>query len=195
MELCHGSLTTLIKFVGRMSEPIANDWLMQVSQALKYLHDSGIAHSDIKPDNILFKEHPQNQDLIQVKLTDFSLSHVFSPDSPPMTERAVGTFYYLAPELRDPEAHDAFKTDIYSLGMTLAESLVGVDKKNPPNFIRLVDTIRKRPPFRSISPLGQDLIRNMTILDANARFDINQVLAHQWTNQVQYIPGNYFSLI
>jgi len=195
MELCHGSLTTLIKFVGRMSEPIANDWLMQVSQALKYLHDSGIAHFDIKPDNILFKEHPQNQDLIQVKLTDFSLSHVFSPDSPPMTERAVGTFYYLAPELRDPEAHDAFKTDIYSLGMTLAESLVGVDKKNPPNFVRLVDTIRKRTPFRSISPLGQDLIRNMTTLDANERFDINQVLAHQWINQVQYIPGNYFSLI
>ena len=92
------------------------DYFSQVLEGLKHLHRFGIAHRDIKPQNILVSGE-------QLKLTDFGSS--FMPeDLYTRTRENGGTVLYSAPEvvgistkLKDEGAY--FRADIYSLGVLL----------------------------------------------------------------------------
>ena len=89
----------------------------QLIATLSRLHSQGVAHCDIKLDNILcnFKQQPT------LKLTDWGLA---SRPLNQMTTKRVGTFGYWAPELfedgRDSTApYNAFTAEAWSLGVTL----------------------------------------------------------------------------
>lgn len=86
---------------------------------LKEIHDRGLVHLDIKPDNILLTRGDGRRGL---KFADFGFARDFDPQSPP--ELFAGTPGYMAPEviraclagkavLRDP------KNDVFSLGVVL----------------------------------------------------------------------------
>lgn len=77
---------------------------------------AGLVHRDIKPSNIFF-----NEDRV-AKLADLGL--VFDEDTAPGRRRACGTPAYMAPEQARGETVD-IRADIYALGATLHEMLVG----------------------------------------------------------------------
>jgi serine/threonine protein kinase len=193
MELCDGNLKGLIQWAGKLSETISNEWFVQIANALKYLHHSGIAHLDLKPDNILYKKNPLNSDQILVKLTDFGLSQIFFLDGPPISETPVGSTNYMAPELLASlkPVYNAYKADVYSLAVTLVESMAGLGSVK----LRIIGHIQKRTPFKAISQEVQNLLRGMTAIDPRSRFYIDQVVSHPWTQKIPYIPERYFSLV
>jgi len=89
----------------------------QMTSAVLYVHERGIIHMDIKPENFLLSEDGQ------LKLTDFALAapapkswHRFLP----RPRRIAGTRPYIAPETLLRRRPD-FRTDIYSFGATLFE--------------------------------------------------------------------------
>lgn len=85
-----------------------------IGRALSDLHASGVAHGDVKPDNILIERGAEG---VRARLMDFGLSGA-AGDS----VARGGTRRYLAPEvLGAPGSGDARLRDLFALGVTLAE--------------------------------------------------------------------------
>jgi len=83
----------------------------QIIQALIYCHSLSIAHSDIKPSNILVDKHGRP------KLADFGLSQKFRIGE--NTSTFCGSKPYMAPELWSRKAYNPKLADIWSLGCTI----------------------------------------------------------------------------
>ena len=92
---------------------------IELAAALEHIHSKGFIHRDIKPHNILLSGVEK-----KFKFTDFGIAH--ADDMTRMTRAGdfMGTIKYMSPELL--AAHRAGidkRTDIYSLGVTLYETL------------------------------------------------------------------------
>ncbi|KAH9664736.1 G-type lectin S-receptor-like serine/threonine-protein kinase [Citrus sinensis] len=91
------------------------------ARGLAYLHtgcDHKIIHCDVKPENILL------HDKLQVKISDFGLSKLLTPEQSSLFTTMRGTRGYLAPEWLTSSAISD-KTDVYSYGMVLLEIISG----------------------------------------------------------------------
>jgi tetratricopeptide (TPR) repeat protein len=90
---------------------------IQLADALDATHKKGIIHRDIKPDNIMITG------LGEVKITDFGIVHIEEATFTP-SGAMLGTPRYMAPEQVTGVNVDG-RSDIYSMGILLYESLVG----------------------------------------------------------------------
>jgi serine/threonine-protein kinase len=93
--------------------------LARVARALARVHDQCIAHRDIKPANILL----DNRKVGMVYLCDFGLGRDLEIATTEQMRDGAGTPMYMAPERLLKLAADEVKCDIYSLGVTIFESL------------------------------------------------------------------------
>ena len=93
--------------------------LRAVGEALRYAHENGVIHRDVKPSNILLAKDGT------VKLTDFGVARTELFDSAlTQTGELLGSFGYIAPEVLEGEEATA-QSDIYSLGVVAFELLGG----------------------------------------------------------------------
>ena len=84
-------------------------------QAMHHLHDAGMAHRDLKPDNMLFTEGGAG-----VKITDFGfMIPLVGRERLGWIESQVGTSSYMAPEVLGGSSYQGRQADIYSLGVIL----------------------------------------------------------------------------
>jgi serine/threonine protein kinase len=100
----------------------ALELVTQICTALQFAHDEGVVHRDIKPENILINKKGQ------VKIADFGLAKLLgtAPDTAlTMSQAAMGTFNYMAPEQRENAHKVDHRADIYSLGVVFYEMLTG----------------------------------------------------------------------
>jgi len=100
----------------------ALELVTQICTALQFAHDEGVVHRDIKPENILLNKKGQ------VKIADFGLAKLLgaAPDTAlTMSQAAMGTFNYMAPEQRENAQKVDHRADIYSLGVVFYEMLTG----------------------------------------------------------------------
>ncbi|KAK4353660.1 hypothetical protein RND71_025854 [Anisodus tanguticus] len=160
-ELCSGGDLYERVSNGPLSEKYAALILTRLVTAIAYCHNLGVAHRDIKPDNILFDSQGK------------------------MMNGVVGTPYYVAPEVLLGKEYNE-RVDIWSAGVILYIMLSGVPPfygDTPTETFEAVLRGNLRFPtriFRSVSTEAKDLLRKMICKDVSRRFSAEQVLRHPW---------------
>lgn len=110
-----------MNMVGMSNEDQVLHFMHDVSSALAYLHENGVIHQDIKPDNVLIDSTGC------YKVTDFGISTKMRSTLRRSVgdKKGAGTMAYMGPERfsRNPETIKA--SDIWSLGATVYELMTG----------------------------------------------------------------------
>ncbi|ELP94034.1 tyrosine kinase, putative, partial [Entamoeba invadens IP1] len=111
----------------------AKEDMRDAAHGIKYLHDNGVLHRDIKPDNILIFSFEDNI-VANSKLTDFGSSRNINLMLTNMTfTSGIGTPVYMAPEVMFRK-HYKKPADIYSFGITLLECFKWKEAYGGENF-------------------------------------------------------------
>jgi NIMA (never in mitosis gene a)-related kinase len=111
-----GDLDKLLKQLKQngktLDESLVLDWFVQLTNAVRYIHDRKILHRDLKTRNIFIKDN-------NIKLGDFGISRILAGTSDYATT-FTGTPYYMSPEVLKHDRYNT-KSDIWSLGAVLYE--------------------------------------------------------------------------
>jgi len=108
-----------------MPEDVAKGFLRQMLAGVKHLHDRGIAHRDLKLENVLLTKEGV------VKIIDFGLSHQYKASSDGVYDRSeplmetCGSKSYAAPEVLRGQGYDGYAADVWSIGVSLFAMLSG----------------------------------------------------------------------
>ena len=182
MELVEGiTLKSFIERKGKLEIKEAVGIAIQIAQGMEAAHANHIIHRDIKPQNIIISKEGK------VKVTDFGIAKAASSNT--ITSNAMGSVHYISPEQARGGYSDE-KSDIYSLGVTLYEMLIGkvpfegdnavsvallhiqgeatplrqLDPTIPPSLDKIVQKCMQKKPERrylSASEFIQDLKRSL----------------------------------
>ncbi|RDX81142.1 Phosphoenolpyruvate carboxylase kinase 1, partial [Mucuna pruriens] len=162
---------------GPLPEPHAASLVKQLLEAVAHCHALGLAHRDIKPDNILFDEGNN------LKLSDFGSAEWFGEER--RMGGVVGTPYYVAPEVLTGREYDE-KVDVWSSGVILYTMLAGIPPFYGDSAAEIFEAVLRAnlrfPPriFRSVSAPAKDLLRKMICRDPSRRISAHQALRHPW---------------
>ena len=155
MELLSGSTLqeTLEKHL-RVSHTLAVNWFIQICSALNHAHSRNVVHRDLKPSNIMLV--PDDAGVLRPVLVDFGIAKLFTPlakNSKGLTQtgEVLGSPLYMSPEQCMGQPVDA-KSDIYSFGCVMYETLIGVAPIQAESFLGLIHAhINDAPrPFKEL---------------------------------------------
>jgi serine/threonine-protein kinase len=124
MELLQGeTVGERIARVGPLPFPLVLRIAIEVCDALIAVHDAGVIHRDLKPNNIFLSNRGRRVD--EIKLLDFGVAKQVNLQTLTVTGQVYGTPLYMAPEqLTDSKRVDA-RCDVYALGAVIFECLAG----------------------------------------------------------------------
>jgi len=140
----------------------------QVLQALEHLHDRGVVHRDVKPENVLYESAARDK----VKLIDFGLCS-FWKEGKKHLKRRCGTEGYMAPEVF--QGAYTSKADLWSVGV-LAHSLLTGEMigRNSDWTPRLSQNLSR------CSMEAQKFVMALLTVDPAVRLAASQALGHGW---------------
>ncbi len=112
------SLAEVVDRFGVLSEPAARALGTCLAQALQEIHEAGIVHRDIKPDNVLMASP-------RPLVIDFGISALEEPTHITRAGQALGTSGYMAPEQFESAGRPGPPADVFSLAAVLVHALTG----------------------------------------------------------------------
>ncbi|XP_059633227.1 serine/threonine-protein kinase PEPKR2 [Cornus florida] len=177
MELCSGGrLIDQMGKVGRYSEHRAANIFKELMLVIKYCHDMGVVHRDVKPENILLTASGK------IKLADFGLAMRVANGQ--KLAGLAGSPAYVAPEVLLGDYSE--KVDIWSAGILLHALLVGVLPFQGDSLEAVFEAIKNvkldvhTGIWESVSKPARDLIQRMLTRDVAGRIAADEVLRHPW---------------
>lgn len=147
---------------------------------LEYIHNMGVIHRDLKPQNIL------EDDKGVTMLADFGVAAKCDPKNTIITG-SEGTYHFMSPEClkqKSSEGYDGKKSDIWSLGVCLYSFVFFELPFFDDNLKGLIDTIVLSPLKislkRKISPELKDLLEKILNKDPSVRLSLEEIKKHPW---------------
>jgi eukaryotic-like serine/threonine-protein kinase len=150
------------KYLKQLQRPLslaeAKPLILQILEAIEYLHNNQIVHRDIKPSNILLSQEGEN---LLIKLADFGLAKKYEElglTGLTLTNQSLGTPAYIPPEQYiDAKSVDG-RADIYSASATIYYMLTG-NSIYGSNLCNVITTLVEKPiPIHEINPaISKDL--------------------------------------
>lgn len=153
----------------KLQQQEALDIITQAGRGLEHMHSFDIVHRDIKPSNFIMRP-----DGI-VKIMDLGLAQEITRGVP-QKSAALGTPYYMSPELIHAPSEADQRADIYALGvsfyrlLTAEYPITGSDAKEILKNIAEQKPIPVRQHDDSISPEIEKVIDKMLVKDPKARY-------------------------
>src|SRR5256886_1692409 len=138
------TLRQTLRREARLPIPRAVAIAADVLDALAHAHAHGIAHRDIKPDNIVVAPAPQGAVLV-----DLGIARAIATSGDDRVTRSgfvVGTEEYMSPEQAQGAPDVDGRTDLYSLGVVLFECLAGRPPFSSPSAAAVLDMHQHHPP-------------------------------------------------
>jgi len=201
MELANkGELFGRVISSGSLKEEEARPYFIQLMEALKYMHVKGIAHRDLKLENVLISSNEKGEDVC--KVCDFGLAYRYEVDGNgkvlkgrPLTE-TCGSKSYAAPEVLEGKGYDGFDADVWSCGICLFAMLAGffpldeatgadwrfervkLATQNGMSAARTIFSFYERP--CQLSRPVVDMIDGMLSVNPNRRLKVDDVLQSMW---------------
>ena len=190
MEYCPGGNLTKFR---NSPEPRAKRIVRDVCSALEYMHSKGVAHRDIKLENIMFDRHGQ------VKMIDFGLATKYLSNEYSNMTDMVGTLYSMAPEVIEHEEYDAQQTDMWSVGVVTYMLLSGQEPFWGPNeamswvfrrrhMMRLIQQCDYTPMtgerWDNVSDDAKRFIIHLLAYEPDRRLTASQALASPWLSSL-----------
>lgn len=186
----NGSFSSLIRATGGLGEEMAKFQFLQICHAISHMHSHGYAHMDVKLENILLDSR------FNAKVADMGVSLDLSTTNGECNSRR-GTVCYMAPEvnhLLPGETFDAFKSDVYSLGICLyvlifgefpvkgnEESSTMFDSETMGGLTGLKCSFGAKQ-WNCISSECQELLSSMLTMEQEDRPTVGEILSSPWFN-------------
>ncbi|CAJ1936173.1 unnamed protein product [Cylindrotheca closterium] len=181
LELCDGGdLYTRLPY----SEMEAGYISGKLLSAIKYMHDHGIVHRDLKFENIIFESpHPK----AEIKVIDFGLSKKFGNQATGVMHEGVGTLYSMSPQVL--QGVYTSQADLWSAGviiyMLLSSHRPFYSKKRKVMIDKIMrcDYNFNKSYWDPISNEAKDMIDNLLVIDPKKRMDATKALKHVWLSK------------
>jgi len=187
MELINGSdLFDISDMLGTLRPASVAALLTPLLSALSYLHSRGIAHHDIKPENLII-DYSHNT----LKLTDFGSAKLCKK----ALEGSVGgTLNYMAPEIlmnmRGAHNIPDKAADVWSIGILTYLLLSGIhpfeSRKSTENILNRIIAGKYKfegPIWEKVPKDCKDFIKRCLVVDPKKRATVNDLLKHPWITQ------------
>ncbi|KAL4580781.1 hypothetical protein LXL04_016983 [Taraxacum kok-saghyz] len=178
-----GSLGDVVeKLGGKLDEGVIRVYTREILKGLKYLHDVGIVHGDVKCQNVLLGPCGT------IKLADFGCARRLPSGTTGATSNhrkfLCGTPLWMAPEVLKNESLD-FSADIWSLGCTIIEMATGrtpwgeLGASNQMAAILKIASSNELPSFPQEFPKsGLDFLNKCLVRKAERRSTVDELLNH-----------------
>lgn len=173
---------------GRVGEGVALRLVVQVVEALAYLHERGVVHRDVKLENVLCASREMTEGMVfGVKLADFGYVNFVAREEAHCLSSLVGTPVYVAPEIIKRE-HYGREVDMYAVGVMLYRMLSGVypfdggkDDEKTMSMALKGEVQFDAEAWADISVGCKRFLRRLLEKRPENRMTAKEALRHEWT--------------
>lgn len=191
----YGELLSIISKFGLLLEAVLKFYMLQILDAVKFIHLKGIIHRDLKPENILVGYD------FNLKITDFGTAKLLGTDDEDSQERInydnvtgegsqppkdrkgsfVGTAEYVPPELLKHNAC-GFETDIWAIGCILYQFFNGLPPfKGGSEYLTFEKIIHVEFAYKKLlPPMVREIIEKILVYSPQDRLTITEIQAMPW---------------
>ncbi|XP_052707844.1 twitchin-like isoform X13 [Crassostrea angulata] len=183
----------------KMTEAEVINYLRQVCEGLKHMHEHSIVHLDVKPENVMCETKKSTN----VKMIDFGLATKLNPDE--IVKVTTATAEFAAPEIVDSEPI-GFYTDMWAVGVLAYVLLSGLSPFAGEDDLETLQNVARcdwefaEEAFSQVSPEAKDFIRRLLIRRPQERMTVHDCLDHAWlkgdlSSRTTRIPSSRYDKI